>query len=279
MLKDIIVHLEGNEEDNVRLAYADMLAANHGAFVTGLFLNIIPDNIYGAGYGSMMAAQNASNMQEAAIRSGDEKKEKLTKKMSKLVVTNTELRRIDVPAAIAGQRLSAEARTSDLMVATRPYNHHTATPELLEAVLFNSGRGVFFVPPAIMPNGEIDKIVVAWRNTRESARAVSEAMPLLVKAKNVTIAIVAEEGSKEFEKAMPGADIARHLDRHDVNTEISQITNWNNPADALLNEVEKTESQLLVMGGYGHSRFREWILGGVTRDILKQAEFPVLMCH
>ncbi len=278
MLKDLIVHLEGNDEDRVRLAYAELLAIRHGAFVTGLFCNILPDNIYAAGYGSMITAQTVSTISDSAIDAGDKIEKKLAEYLLKMDV-NSELRRIDVPASQAGDKLSAEARTSDLMIATRPYNHHTAAPELLEAVLFNSGRGVFFAPPAIMPNGEIDYVVVAWRNTRESARAVSEAMPVLRKAKKVTIALVSEEGSKEFEKSVPGADIARHLDRHGANAEIRQITNWKNPAEALLNEVEKTNAKMLVMGGYGHSRFREWILGGVTRDILRTADVPVLMCH
>ncbi len=278
MLRDLIVHLEGNKEDKVRLAYAELLAVRHDAFITGLFSNIVPDNVYSAGYGSMLAAQSASQMQETAMKNGDKAEKKLKKMLDKLSA-KTELRRLDVSFSIAPQKVSAETRTSDLMIATRPYNHHSAAPELLEAVLFNSGRAVFFAPPAIMPNGEIDHCVVAWRNTRESSRAVSQAMPILTKAKKVTIALIAEEGSKEFEKAMPGADIARHLDRHGVNVQIRQITEWSNPAEALLNEMARIDGKLLVMGGYGHSRFRELVLGGVTRDVLKNSEFPVLMSH
>ena len=78
---------------------------------------------------------------------------------------------------------------------------------------------------------------------------------------------------------MPGADIARHLDRHGINVELRQISGWSNPAEALLNEAEKSGAQMIVMGGYGHSRFREWVLGGVTRDILKVATVPVLLAH
>ena len=278
MIKDLLVHLEGNQEDNVRLAYAELIAKKHDAFVTGLFCNIVPENIYAAGDGSMMAARAASQMQDAAIEFGDKTEARLRGKLDK-IGTKTELRRLDLTSTQAGHAVAAEARTTDLMIATRPYNHHSASPELLEAVLFNSGRGVLFVPPAIKPKGDIDQVVIAWRNTRESARAVSEAMPILMASKNVTVAMVAEKNAPESEGEMPGADIARHLDRHDVNVEIRQISGWSNPAEALLNEVEKTNSKMLVMGGYGHSRFREWVLGGVTRDILSTAEIPVLLCH
>ena len=170
MIKDLLVHLEGGTEDNVRLAYAELIANKHDAFVTGLFCNIVPENVYAAGDGSMMAARAASQMQDAAIEHGDETEAQLRVKMDK-ISTKTELRRLDLTSAQAGHALAAEARTADLMIATRPYNHHTASPELLEAVLFNSGRGVLFVPPAIKPKGDIEQIVVAWRNTREIGKA------------------------------------------------------------------------------------------------------------
>jgi len=277
MIKDLLVHLEGSREDDVRLAYAELIATRHQAFLTGLYCNIVPEMMF-AGDPSLTSAQAIASMQTAAIEAGDKQETKLNEKVSKLSV-NSELRRLDLFASQAGQSIAAEARTADLLVATRPYNHHSATPELLEAVLFNSGRGCLFVPPAIMPNGDIDTVVVAWRNTREAARAVSEAGPIMRAAKKVVIALVTEDGAPESQDEMPGADIARHLDRHGVNVELRQISGWSNPAEALLNEVEKAGAKMLVMGGYGHSRFREWVLGGVTRDILRVAEVPVLLAH
>jgi nucleotide-binding universal stress UspA family protein len=83
----------------------------------------------------------------------------------------------------------------------------------------------------------------------------------------------------EQEGHEPGADIARHLDRHGVRVEIRHVTGWSDPAEALLNETQKAAADLIVMGGYGHSRFREWILGGMTRDVLSLANVPVLLAH
>jgi len=278
MIKDILVHLQGNDEDQTRLAFAKLIANQHSAFITGIFTNLIPENRFVAGDGSMMAAQATAEMRTKAKEDGDKMETLLSKSLQNLGL-ESELRRIDITLAMAGNALAKEARTADLMIATRPYDHYTATPEMLEDVLFNSGRGVLFAPPSIKPNGNIDHVVVAWRNTRESARAISGALPILVDAKNVTIAMVTERSTSHNEDDMPGADIARHLVRHGINVDIRHIKDWSNPAEALLNEVEKTGSKLLVMGGYGHSRFREWVLGGVTRDVLSKAQVPVFMSH
>jgi nucleotide-binding universal stress UspA family protein len=278
MIKDLLVHLEGSKEDEIRLAYAQLIASDHRAFLTGLFCNIVPDNIYVSGGGALAMAGAVSEMKETAVKAGNEMEKKLKKQLDKMDVSS-ELRRLDLTYAHAGQAMTAEARTADLFIATRPYNHHSATPELLETVLFNSGRGVLFTPPAIKPVGKIDNILVAWRNRRETARAVSEALPMLREANNVSIAMVAEKDGQGAENEMPGADIARHLDRHGVNVEIRHIKKWSKIGDALLNEVEKTNSKMLVMGGYGHSRFREWVLGGATREILSEAQVPVLISH
>jgi nucleotide-binding universal stress UspA family protein len=277
MIKDILVHLDGSREDAIRLAYADQLAGRHQAFLTGLYCNIVPDIAVGSAVG-VASAQAMSSMQAAALDAGSKHEAALEKRMVNLEATN-DLRRIDVLGSRAGQALAAEARTTDLFVATRPYDHPSATPELLEEVLFNSGRGCLFVPPGIAPQGVPDTVVVAWRNTREAARAVCEAMPILRAADKVIVVMVVGGVAPESQDEMPGADIARHLDRHGVNVELNQISGWSDPAEALLNEVEKAGAKLLVMGGYGHSRFREWILGGVTRDILRIAEVPVLLAH
>lgn len=277
MIKDLLVYLDGHKEDEVRLAYAEQVAVQHQAFLTGLYCNIVPEMMI-AGDPGMTAGQVIVDMQNAAISAGAEVEEKLKKRFAKLAVGN-ELRRVDVFASQARNVVAAEARRADLFIATRPYDQPAANPELMEAVLFNSGRGCLFVPPEIMPQGDIDTVLVAWRNTREAARALSEAIPVLQAAKKVIVGIVVEDGPPEEEGEMPGADIARHLDRHGIGVELRHITGWSNPSEAILNEVEKSGAQMIVMGGYGHSRFREWVLGGVTRDILKVAKVPVLMAH
>lgn len=277
MIKDMLVYLDGGPEDATRLAYAEKIADRQGAHLTGLYCNVIPEMLV-AGNAAMTSAQIIVEMQETAVKSGDVVEKQLKAQLDQLSVPN-DLRRIDVFASQAGNQVAAAARRTDLFVASRLYGEHSDNSELLETVLFNSGRGCLFVPPAKMPGGDINTVLVGWRNTRETARALAEALPLLKQAKNVIVALVLDSTPSERAGEMPGADIARHLDRHGVNVELREITGWDNAAAALLNEANKSGADLLVMGGYGHSRFREWVLGGVTREIMKAAEVPVLLAH
>lgn len=277
MIKDMLVYLDGHKQDEVRLAYAEQLASVNDAFVTGLYTNILPEIII-AGDRGLGAAQIVADMQDTAIKTGDETEKKLKQRFENLS-PNNELRRIDALSSGAGHALAGEARRADIFITTRLYGHARQEPAIFENVLFNSGRACLFVPPETMPKPSLDTIMLAWRNTRDAARAMAEAMPLLQAAKEVVVAMVVEDGAPEQDRNMPGADISRHLSRHGVNVDLRLITGWTDPAEALLNEAEKTDCKMLVMGGYGHSRFRQWILGGVTRNILKTAEIPVLMAH
>lgn len=277
MIKDILVYLDGTKEDEVRLSYAVPIAEQHDAFLTGLLCVELPD-VVSAGEGVFSVGKVAAELQAQATDRGDADEKALKDVFSKLGVRN-ELRRIDNVGASMGAAIADEARVSDLFVATRPYGHYTETPELLEKILFSSGRPCLFVPPAIPASEPLTDIVVGWRNSRETARVVADAIPLLQKATKVTLAMVHEGDSNEELRIEPGADMARHLDRHGVNVELRNITGWDNAGEALLNEVERTDANLIVIGGYGHSRFREWIMGGVTREILSKAEVPVLMAH
>jgi len=147
-------------------------------------------------------------------------------------------------------------------------------------VLFKSGRGCLFVPPQEKPKtSTYDTIFVGWKPTPEAARAVAESLPFLRKASQVVVGIVEEDGAGEQFGIESGADIGRYLSRHDVSAEIRKISGWTYAGEALLNEAQQTGADLIVMGGYGHSRFAEWVLGGATRHILSNAPIPVLTAH
>lgn len=277
MIKDILVYLDGSREDEVRLSYAVPIAEQHEAVLTGLLCVEIPD-VISAGDGVFSVGKVAAELQAQADEHGDKAEAALKEAFAKFDV-RCELRRIDATGAQMGAAISDEARVTDVFVATRPYGHFSEKPELMEKILFSSGRSCLFVPPAIPAKEPFSDIVVGWRNSRETARAVADAIPFLQKAKKVTLAMVHEADSNEELRIEPGADMARHLDRHGVNVELRNITGWDNAGEALLNEIERTDANMFVIGGYGHSRFREWVLGGVTRDVLTKAEVPILMAH
>jgi nucleotide-binding universal stress UspA family protein len=123
-------------------------------------------------------------------------------------------------------------------------------------------------------------VVCCWDGSREAARAINDGLPLLVKATAVDVLIVLNEKTNTAPNVIRGAEMAKHLARHDVKVQIETIP----PADidvcsAILSYVADISATLIVMGGYGHAKLRELILGGVTRDMLKSMTVPVFMSH
>ena len=121
--------------------------------------------------------------------------------------------------------------------------------------------------------------MVCWNGSREAARAVAEAMPILEVAKNVIVVMVDDTPSPEEEGWEPGADISRHLNRHGVKVELRHVAEWVHIHSAILDEAGRSGADLLVMGAFSHSRLRQLILGGVTKFVFEQSTLPVLMAH
>lgn len=280
MIKDICVHLTGDAADGAKLAHAGRIAGLFGSHVTGLFLNILPElrlsRIEEADVAALLARETAAVRAE-----GDVTERALAARLLDLG-TLAELRRHDVTAGLVRTVVATEARTSDLLIASRPYRADGTSrwPTLVEGAIFSSGRGVLLVPDGADPKeGGIDTALVAWQDTREAARAVAEAMPLLRSARSVVVAMAEGDGAAEAMHREPGADVARHLDRHGVKVELRHIAGWTDSAAALLHEIGQSGAELAVLGAYGHSRLRQWILGGVTREFLTRCAVPMLVAH
>lgn len=164
------------------------------------------------------------------------------------------------------------ARTSDLIVAQR--GCEIAAAQALEAALFESGRPVL-IPGSRLPS--LETIAIAWKPTREAARAVSAAVPLLGNAKRVVLISISEDATVDRDDA---ERLATSLKRHHPNVE----TRFLRPgglqvSEALLLHAYRSGAGLLVMGAYGRTRMRELILGGVTQNMLEASEVPVLLAH
>jgi nucleotide-binding universal stress UspA family protein len=146
-----------------------------------------------------------------------------------------------------------------------------------EQVALASGRPVLIIPYAGHFADVGRRVVVAWNATREAARALGDAMPLLVSAELVTVLTV---DAREEPGELPGADIALHLARHGVKAQIERTVSAGLPVgEVLLSRLADLGADLLVMGAYGHSRVREVLLGGATRSVLRSMTVPVLMSH
>ena len=120
--------------------------------------------------------------------------------------------------------------------------------------------------------------MVCWDGSRAATRAIADCMPFLEKAKQVEIVIVADKPAKGDE--IPGADLGQHLARHGLKVDVKRITSPDiDVASTILSYAADSSADMIVMGGYGHSRLREFVLGGVTRGILETMTVPVLMSH
>lgn len=282
MIKDIVVHLDGSSGDELRIQHAEAIASLSQGHVTGLFTNVLPDYAALAPVdGGAAAAAVLADLDDEARRSGDRIEQHLAVRFSKLGVAN-EVRRIDGMPGELANRAASEARWSDLFIVGQPYREddHSRWNMLFEAVLFEGGRGVFVVPPGRGPLDAIRRVLVAWRDTREAARALAEALPFIERATRTALVLVGSEPLDASPKEEPETDIAKHLDRHGTKVEVSILeTGERTVSEVVLDQARRMPADLVVMGGYGHSRTREWILGGMTSDMLSMSELPILMAH
>jgi len=275
MIKDIVVNLTVAGQD-VAGPFAVSVAETFGAHVAGLAFNyepVIPPTVMGSVPPSFIEDQAAENekaaqdaiarFDEAARRSG----------------VSYEHRIALASLAGAADQFGMIARRFDLAVVGQS-EPDTAMPEelIVEGALFESGRPVLIVPYIEKAGLTLGRVMVCWDASRNAARAVADAMPFLKRAKAAEIVIVASERPKSDE--IPGADIGQHLARHGLKVEVKRIVAADTDvASTLLSHAADSSADLLVMGGYGHSRLREYILGGATRGILSAMTLPVLMSH
>jgi nucleotide-binding universal stress UspA family protein len=179
------------------------------------------------------------------------------------------------------EKVSQHARYCDLLVLGQSgdSNQFIPTPEdLPEGVLFASCRPIVYVPYAGKFEAIGGKILILWNGSLEAARAVRDAIPLLQRANKVQIACFNAK-TKPNQGAEPGTDVSHYLSHHGIKASVTRSTVSGEIGEHALSLATDTDADLIVMGGYGHSRIREWFLGGVTRTILKSMTVPVLMAH
>jgi nucleotide-binding universal stress UspA family protein len=274
MIKDVMVWLDGSISDEVRLEAAGTLARQFDSQVIALYLNPLP--LVGPIDGPTGVVVEAE-LFDKARKAGDVTEAKLVKQLQ-LLGRPVEIRRFDVLANDIATIAAREARTADTFVALRP-NGAMDPERLIEGVLFESGRHLYLFPETERPKIQFDRILVAWNGSREAARAVAEGMPFLQRAKEVTVLVVSDRRATE-EDALAGARVINYLKHHDVDARFRHVRNRNSDVGTtLIGEAKRTKADLIVMGGYGHIRLREWLLGGVTYNLLHEAPLPILVAH
>jgi nucleotide-binding universal stress UspA family protein len=178
-------------------------------------------------------------------------------------------------------QLSNVLRYSDLVILPRPYgpNRGREHEEILEAALFSCRVPVLIMPDnAVLPD-KIQRVVVAWNDSAEALGTIRTALPVLSAADSVNITII-DPPQHGPDRSDPGGALCQMLARHGVQAEVSVLAKtMPRVSDVLSRHVSDQDADLLVMGAYGHSRFREAILGGATRNMLEMTEVPILMSH
>lgn len=172
-------------------------------------------------------------------------------------------------------------RYSDIVVLARPYGNNRGheNEAIVEAALFDAGIPVLVIPDGKTIPDQVERIVVAWNGSPEALTAIRAAMPMLKMADVVNVAII-DPPTHAPDRSDPGGALSTMLARHGINAEISVLAKtMPRVSDVISRHVLDQKADLLVMGAYGHSRIRESILGGATRNMLQMAELPVLMAH
>ncbi|MBW9105182.1 universal stress protein [Paraburkholderia phenoliruptrix] len=275
--KTIVVHLDTSLSAHPRLETALSLARQFGAHLTAVFAVFSPDprSLY-------VMAGTAEYYREHEERRAERRAalERLFHAELLRAEVQGEWIATDESASYAVPRLG---RCADLIVAGQdnPDDAESYVGDLFpENLILTSGRPVLLVPYARNERTTGSRILVAWDGSREAARAVHDALPFMRQAKKTTVLTI--NGMYQGGRVcVRGADIAALIARHGVPVEVTDIeTAKDDPVgEVLLSAAADSSADLLVMGGYGHARWRELMLGGATRTILKSMTVPVLMSH
>lgn len=275
VFKDLLVHVDNTKAYPARLDAAIRLAQAHEAHLTGLY--VLP-LINVPGYAEAQIPLEVIEKQRQNMRAQADKAEKVFGAAADKAGIAREWRCVEDDFAHA---LSVNARYVDVVLTGQDdKSDPMSVGGLTERVVFEAGRPVLVIPYIGAGKTIGERVLVAWNASREAIRAVHDALPLLERAKSVTVMAVNPPGGAAGEGDIPAADVCLHLARHGVRAEADHVEAHDIAVgDMLLSRAADKSIDLLVMGAYGHSRLRELVLGGATRHILGHMTIPVLMSH
>lgn len=279
MIRDIMLALTDTASDEPAFDAATSLAASLGArlrVVVPLDRPLATPAAYGIS--PILLEETTKSLREAAQARAALYRSKLQQRDLAADVHVAEARITSVHHLVA-----SEARYSDLVVAAAPGPTTTDSTVLHDAfamLLFESGRPVLAVPRDGTPHFPVRRVAIAWKPTAQAARALHDALPLLSEGARVDLLAIEPWIGDRGHGEEPGADIGAHLARHglSVHAHVRETARGTVGNEILLAAAEN-DADLIVAGGYGHSRAREWVFGGVTRELLWRSHVPVLFSH
>ena len=275
MIKDVVVNLGLGAQDPAG-NYAISIAEAFNAHLLGVafaYEPVIPGSVMGGIPPEFLEAQRAES--EKSARAAIARFEQAAKRAG----ISFETRVLSASVSGASDLLGRIGRRFDIVVVGQPTRERPMPDEVIdEGVLFECGRPVIFVPFIQKAGLALDRVMVCWDGGRTATRAIADSMPFLEKAKQVEVVVVGSKPPKSDE--VSGADLGQHLARHGLKVEVKRITSPDiDVPSTILSYAANSSADMIVMGGYGHSRLREFVLGGATRGLLESMTVPVLMSH
>jgi nucleotide-binding universal stress UspA family protein len=272
--KSLLIHVEPTPESNLRLRVAVDLARGLGATLIGVGGNqpIYLDNaMLMTGYGDGAVIQTLVDLDTATLTEAEARFHATTGSLGAEAIWLSER---DYP----DHALQVCAAGADLIIASAHRGPKASTAAAVDLVL-RAGLPILTVPTDL-PAIRTKNIVIAWKNTREARRAVSDALPLLIAADEVTVLHVCPTVATTSAAHSGLDDVVARLIRHGVRPSVTTLERPSSDTfQALTRFAEEQLADLIVAGAYGHSRAGEWMLGGVTQDLLAYSPLPVLFSH
>ena len=279
-LKDLMVIISNNDTSDKRLDVAIALAEKLEAHLSALLL--VPEPFNPTVAGVPLPVQLIEQQRQQIEAEAKATIEHVTQKGNNSNI-NLEIRQETGYYEQWPSLLARQARHADLCIIGQANSNDDSDYEadmLIEAAFMQTGRPSLIIPYIGARQLPPERVIVCWDGSREASRALHDSLPLIEGAKETTLLIVDPESLSTSVGALPGADIGAHLARHGINVDIKTIVSGRlSVGETILSEITNEGADLVVMGGYGHSRLREMVLGGATRELLKSMTVPVLMSH
>jgi nucleotide-binding universal stress UspA family protein len=275
--RDVLVPQDETDAALHALGYADMLCAAFGAHLTGLMFGLVP--FYPISLASPGVPEAWIRAQSQANEEAEQCERRLRAIYARLAVDN-ELRRVDAFEQEVGHICARYARCADVTVLGWSADGGSDIERaFFESCLFESGRPVLVIPARYALRALPQRALVAWNGSRESTRALREALPLLRQTR-LTRFVTVDADDSLGDALDPSAWIARHMGRHEIPTDVKRAHSCGRDVAAVLaEEADQFGASILVLGGYGHVRASEWIYGGTTRASLNQARMPMFFAN
>jgi nucleotide-binding universal stress UspA family protein len=276
--KTLLVHVDDSKNVDARIELAAQLAMAEDAHLIGTAMTGVSRFLYES-VAIDIGDPNITPYLDTLRQRAEGTLQRFENTVQRIGVGSFEKRLTDDEAAGG---LSLQARYSDLVILGQydpDGTSSSAYADVPEYVVINSGCPALIVPYAGSFDNLSDRVLIAWNESIEATRAIHHALPFLQRAKTVEVVVFNSTSAPDVYGEQPGADIALYLARHNIKVEVMQEKTEVDTGNALLSLAANLNSNLLVMGCYGHTRLREILLGGATRTILQSMTIPVLMSH